>query len=185
MRVATCNVLPDCWRDFLSLSSLNFIVAVAVAVVATMRQLFWYFLLNFFAPPFRRWWWQWVDGSGNVGDHRDDVDVNVDFVADFYCCLPAWQMAGNCVQHLCRVIKLPERKGKVQKKVDFILIIIALNANVVRKRIIHKLNGTSARMQLRVLLKPESSARVTEKEREVEKERERACFDWATHVVFN
>lgn len=83
-------------------------------------------------------------------------------------------MAGNCVQHLCRVIKLQERKGKVQKKVDFILIIIALNANVVRKRITHKLNGTSARVQLRVLLKPESSARVTEKEREREVEKERA-----------
>lgn len=44
MRVATCNVLPDCWRDFLSLASLNFIVVVVTAsVAATMRQLFWYF----------------------------------------------------------------------------------------------------------------------------------------------
>lgn len=109
--------------------------------------------------------------------HRDDVDDdNVDFVADFYCCLPAWQMAGNCVQHLCRVIKLPKRKGKVQKKVDFILIIIALNANVVRKRIIHKLNGTSARMQLRVLLKLRQVHK-RQRERKVERKRERACFD--------
>lgn len=56
------------------------------------------------------------DDNESMDVHRDDVDDNVDFVADFYCCLPAWQMAGNCVQHLCRVIKLPERKGKVQQK---------------------------------------------------------------------
>lgn len=89
------------------------------------------------------------------------------------------------MQHLCRVIKLPERKGKVQKKVDFILIIIALNANVVRKRIIHKLNGTSARVQLRVLLKPESSARVTEKEGERGEERESERVSIERHMSFS
>lgn len=56
-------------------------------------------------------------------------------------------MAGNCLQHLRRVIKFPKRKGKVQKKIDFILIIIALNANVVPKENIydiHELHGISA-----------------------------------------